>query len=94
MSTSITSFITYENQLIIATTQNVMEVYALDALDAPNLQPTFIVEINRDWVLCMKELSGYLYTGGDDRRIKVWDLKNKCKQNNSLSLFSVYIHLI
>lgn len=32
-NTSVTSFITHENQLIIGTIQNVMEVYDLNALD-------------------------------------------------------------
>ncbi|EDK31280.1 hypothetical protein TTHERM_00443109 (macronuclear) [Tetrahymena thermophila SB210] len=76
-STSVTSFITYENQLIIATINNIMEVYDLDSLDQENVQPNYIIENNKDWILCMKILDNYLYTGGDDRRIKVWDLSTK-----------------
>lgn len=78
MDTSITSFITYENQLIIATINNVMEIYDLNSLDSENASPSYIIENSKDWILCMRIHEKYLYTGGDDRRIKVWDLGNKC----------------
>lgn len=57
-----------------------MEVYNLDTLDAEVISPLYIVENNKDWILCMKILNDYLYTGGDDKRIKVWDLKKKCSK--------------
>lgn len=30
------------------------------------LEPLYIVDTNKDWLLCMKILGDYLYTGSDD----------------------------
>ena len=47
--------------------------------EKPNeeIKPIIQIEGLKGWILCMNILDNYLYTGGDDRKIKVWDIKNK-----------------
>ncbi len=48
--------------------------YSNDKKDSA-LEPQFVLEGHKDWVLCMKILNNELYTGSDDKSIKVWSLE-------------------
>ena len=42
------------------------------------VEPKIVIEGLNGWILCMNYLDNYLYTGGDDRKIKVWDMNKNC----------------
>lgn len=46
-------------------------------LDEPDdiIKPNNILSGHKGWVLDMKILDGYLYTGSDDKTIMIWDLE-------------------
>jgi WD40 repeat protein len=46
-------------------------------LDEPDdiIKPNNILSGHKGWVLDMKILEGYLYTGSDDKTIMIWDLE-------------------
>lgn len=51
-----------------------------------NIEPVKVIEGLNGWILCMNILNDFLYTGGDDRKIKVWDLK---KGSNKKKKFKI-----
>lgn len=62
------------NTFYLATTDKNIEVFELkDNI----LEPKYTLEGHKDWVLSMKILNNYLYTGSDDKSIKVWSLEKK-----------------
>lgn len=62
-----------------------MEIYDLEKINEDDIQPKKIIEGISGWILSMNILGKYLFTGGDDSKIHVWDLEKDFKHSDELN---------
>lgn len=64
----------------MATNKNEIQVMSVEEAEKDEqkfmkFNTEHILKGHKDWVLTMKHFENYLFTGSDDKSIKVWDLE-------------------
>jgi len=65
------------NTFYLATTENKVEVFELKEDNV--FEPKFELRGHKDWIHCMKILDNFLYTGSDDKTVRVWNLTEQAQ---------------